>query len=70
MVITTGTVQACRDAKNDLILGTAMLGGARYLVSRDEDFTRDRSLVDALRRRGIDVLTVARFLELLEAEQP
>lgn len=47
-----------------------MLGGARYLVSRDEDLTRDLTLVETLRDQGIDVVTVARFLELLEAEQP
>ena len=62
-----GTVRLCRDPKDDLVLETAIAGGARYVVSRDEDLTRDLSLVDALRQHGIDVLTVARFLELLEA---
>jgi hypothetical protein len=57
----------CRDPKDDLIVETAIVGGARYIVSRDEDLTRDLNLVDALRELGIDVLTVARFLELLDA---
>ena len=67
MVITTGTIHACRDVKDDLVLETAIVGQAQYLVSRDEDLTRDLDLVNALRGRGIDVLTVARFLELLDA---
>jgi uncharacterized protein len=67
-VSTTGTIRACRDAKDDLIVETAMIGGARYIVSRDEDLTRDLDLVTVLREHGIDILTVARFLELLDAQ--
>jgi putative PIN family toxin of toxin-antitoxin system len=68
-VLTTGTIRAYRDAKDDLIVETAISGGARYLVSRDEDLTRDPALVSALREHGVDVLTVAHFLELLDADQ-
>src|SRR5687767_8550681 len=39
MVVTSGTIHACRDAKDDLILETAIVGQAQYLVSRDEDLT-------------------------------
>lgn len=59
----TGAIRACRDSKDDLILETAIVGRARYLVSRDEDLTRDLDLVAALRTYGIVVVTVARFLE-------
>jgi putative PIN family toxin of toxin-antitoxin system len=67
-IITTidGTLRLCRDSKDDLVVETAIAGGARYIVSRDEDLTRDLDLVDALREYSIDVLTVARFLELLD----
>lgn len=68
IVQTTGEIRACRDPKDDLILETAVVGRARYLVSRDEDLTRDLDLVSALRGYGIDMLTVARFLEQLEAD--
>ena len=65
----SGGLRVCRDPKDDLIVETAIAGGARYLVSRDEDLTRDLDLVNALREHGVDVLTVARFLELLDAQQ-
>lgn len=51
-----------------MVVETAIEGRARYIVSRDEDLTRDLDLVAALEAYGIEVLTVARFLELLEAE--
>lgn len=36
-------------------------------MSRDEDLTRDLNLVAALRGYGIEVVTVARFLEYIDA---
>jgi uncharacterized protein len=69
VVETTGAIVVCRDPLDDLILETAIVGRARYLVSRDEDLTRDLALVEALRINGVDVVTVARFLEQLESGQ-
>jgi predicted nucleic acid-binding protein len=63
-----GTVRLCRDPKDDVVIETAIRGGAHYIVSRDADLTRDLALVDVLRIYGIDVLTVARFLERLDVE--
>jgi putative PIN family toxin of toxin-antitoxin system len=68
MVETRGILQICRDPDDDAILETAIYGGADYLVSRDDDLKRDPALADQLSARGIQVLTVARFLDLLEAE--
>jgi putative PIN family toxin of toxin-antitoxin system len=64
-----GDLRVCRDPKDDIVIETAIEGGARYVVSRDEDLTRDLGLLEALRAYGIEVLTVARFLELLDAER-
>jgi len=50
---------------DDIILETAIQGGATYVVSRDEDVTRDLDLLDHLRERGIETITVQRFLVLL-----
>lgn len=63
-----GAFEVCRDPKDDMVVETAIEGGARYIVSRDEDLTRDLDLVEALAVYDIEVLTVARFLELLDAE--
>jgi putative PIN family toxin of toxin-antitoxin system len=67
-VVTTGGVRLCRDRKDDRVVETAIVGGAAYLVSRDEDLTRDLDLVSVLQSHGVEVLTVAHFLELLDAE--
>ena len=67
--IPPGRLHLCRDPKDDPLIETAIVGGARYLVSRDEDLTRDLDLVDSLLvEYGIEVLTVARFLELLDTQ--
>lgn len=61
-----GNVRVCRDPHDDFILETAILGEAHYVVSRDEDITRDPEVASYLGDRGIALLTVARFIDLLE----
>jgi len=51
------------------VIETAIRGGALFLVSRDEDLTRDPQLAGYLAARGVSVMTVARFLQYL-AEFP
>ena len=65
-VVPTGELHLCRDPDDDLILETAFLGGARYAVSRDDDLKGDDDLVAQMRSRGVEVLSVRRFLERLE----
>jgi hypothetical protein len=36
-----------------------------YLVSRDEDVTRDRDVVHQLERWGVRIVTVSQFLAIL-----
>jgi putative PIN family toxin of toxin-antitoxin system len=61
----TGKLKICRDPKDDAILETAILGGARYTVSRDEDLTRDAHLRETLTQYNIEPITVQHFIELL-----
>jgi putative PIN family toxin of toxin-antitoxin system len=63
-----GELHLCRDPDDDLLLETAVLGGARYAVSRDDDLKGDDDLVAQMRSRGVKVLSVQRFLEWLEAD--
>ena len=63
----SGELQLCRDPDDDLILETAVLGRARYAVSRDDDLKGDRDLVANMIPMGVEVLTVQHFLERLEA---
>lgn len=59
-----------RDPKDNPVIETALTGGAHFLVSRDEDFTRDELLAAHLASRGITVTTVARFLQHLAQPPP
>ena len=65
LVPTPGELRLCRDPDDDVVLETAIQGNATYVVSRDEDMTRDLDLIDHLRERGIKTITVQRFLNLL-----
>jgi putative PIN family toxin of toxin-antitoxin system len=64
-----GTLRLCRDPDDDIVLETAIRGGADTLVSRDEDLTRAPDLTSALAQNGITIMTVRQFLALLTAEQ-
>ena len=44
-----GDFRFCRDPDDDIVLETAIQGGASYLISRDEDITRDLDLITQLR---------------------
>lgn len=47
-----GDLHLCRDPDDDILLETAVLGGARYFVSRDDDVKRDPQLIARLEDRG------------------
>lgn len=64
----TGAIHLARDPDDDVLIETALRGGADTLVSRDEDLVRDQPLIDLLASAGIEVLTVQRFLDALAAE--
>jgi len=62
VVAPSGTVHECRDPDDDVVLETALLGGAQYVVTRDDDIKRDLDLIAHLQQRGVTVVTVQRFL--------
>jgi putative PIN family toxin of toxin-antitoxin system len=64
-----GHLKVCRDPNDDMVIETAIRGGADVLVSTDKDLTEDRNVAVVLADAGVRVLTVARFLEALEAEE-
>ncbi len=47
---------------DDMVLETAIIGRATYIVSRDEDLTRDMDLVRELETQRIQIVTVNNFL--------
>ncbi len=70
LVPISGEFRLCRDPDDDIILETAIRGNASYVVSRDEDMTRDLDLIDALRERGIETITVQRLIDRLRLDAP
>ena len=51
------------------MLEAAIFGRAHYLVSRDDDIKCDQALIAALAAGGVEVVTVARMLAILDAAQ-
>ena len=60
----TGALRLCRDADDDAVIETALVGRADALVTRDDDL-KVPDLAAALSERGVTVLTVRRVLEQL-----
>jgi putative PIN family toxin of toxin-antitoxin system len=66
----TGSVQLCRDPDDDMVIETAVNGSADVLVSRDGDFKGVEEVAIWLRGNGVDVVSVRRFLEILDHTPP
>lgn len=68
LVPVSGDLHLCRDPDDDVILETAIRGSATYVVSRDEDVTRDLDLINSLREREIEIITVQRLIDRLQLD--
>jgi predicted nucleic acid-binding protein len=58
-------MRLCRDPDDDILLEIAIRGGARYLVTRDDDLKRDLDLVHQMKASGVRVVSVSQFLATL-----
>jgi len=58
-------INLCRDNKDNMVLETAIKSRADYLVTRDDDIKRDPKLIEEMKKKGIKVLPVSKFLDLL-----
>lgn len=65
LVPVTGRLAICRDPDDDLVLETAIVGDADYLVTRDDDLKHDPAVNRYMRRRRIRIVSVSRFLNIL-----
>lgn len=54
LIPVTGDLRLCRDPDDDFILETAVRGQAKYVISRDEDMTRDLDLIGHLLQQSIE----------------
>ena len=48
-----------------MLLETALRGNARCLVTRDDDLKRDSELIAQMESRGVQVVSVQQFLDIL-----
>jgi putative PIN family toxin of toxin-antitoxin system len=48
-----GEVSVCRDPHDNMVLETALLGRAEYLVTRDDDLKRDPDLIQKMAEQGV-----------------
>lgn len=69
-VTVSGDVNICRDKDNNLIIETAIKGNAGYLVTGDDDVKFGKEVSSFLDRYGITVLTVQKFLDVIEKSCP
>lgn len=69
LVPVLGEFNRCRDPDDDIVLETAIRGKANYVVTRDEDMTRDLDLQEHLGRFNVEILTVQQFINLLGTDK-
>jgi putative PIN family toxin of toxin-antitoxin system len=60
-----GEVSLCRDPDDNVILETAILGKANYIVTGDKDI-KTPELVEHLAQNKIKIITVGQYLKNLE----
>jgi putative PIN family toxin of toxin-antitoxin system len=65
IVVPPGILQLCRDPDDDIVIETAVVGRAGYVVTRDDDLKRAPEVVAFLEEMNIPVRTVRRFLSEL-----
>ncbi len=64
-VTPTGNLHLCRDPDDDMILETAIQGGAQYIVSRDDDLKDDTDLITHMKSHNLEILSVQHFFDRL-----
>jgi len=66
IVPVTGTVQVCQDPDDNVVIETALIGRANALVTRDDDLKDAAEVTAVLEPAGVRVVSVRRFLALLD----
>jgi len=64
-VLLSGDVNICRDSNDNMVIETAIKGRVEYLITRDDDIKHDRRVSTFLRQYNISVLSVAKFLSVI-----
>jgi putative PIN family toxin of toxin-antitoxin system len=67
VVMITGDVCVSRDAKDDMVIEAAIVGGADVIVSGDGDVRLDLDVIKYLAAKGVGVMSARQFLEVLDS---
>ena len=62
IVVPPGQLRICRDPDDDVVIETAMVGGADVVVTRDDDLKGAPEVISFLGELGIPVRSVRQFL--------
>ena len=62
----SGSINICRDKDDDFVIETAIKGQAKYLVTRDDDIKFDKGILSFLSQRGVTVVSISKFLNLIK----
>ena len=61
-VLLSGDINICRDKDDNVVIETAVKGQADFLVTRDDDIKFDKAVSSFLKKYGISVISIAKFL--------
>lgn len=61
-VLLSGDIAICRDKDDNVVIETAIKGQADFLVTRDDDIKFDKTVSSFLKKYGISVISIAKFL--------
>lgn len=68
-VAALGSIKLCRDPDDDMVLETAIVSRAHYLITGDKDL-KSQDLVTQLDKNGVRILTVNQYLKLPSQREP
>ena len=61
-VLLSGDINICRDKDDNAVIETAITGQADFLVTRDDDIKFDKAVSSFLKKHGVSVISIAKFL--------
>lgn len=61
-VLLSGDINICRDKDDNAVIETAIMGQADFLVTRDDDIKFDKAVSSFLKKYGVSVISIAKFL--------
>lgn len=69
-VLLSGDITICRDKDDNVVIETAIKGQADFLVTRDDDIKFDKAVSSFLKKYGISVISIAKFITHISKSQP